>query len=326
MNEEVLIRQAIEAEADQAVDAGTVLAGLSSARPKPRRTGLIAVAGLVVIAGVIAVVVPLTASRQETHPASAVTPPPPLATTDQDILLVGTDGRGHTDTIILVRLGANGSVRGVSLPRDTMFPGLGAERLNMVYAQSGAAGLTSAVEQVTGVRAEHYAVVDMAVFGTLSDAVGGVPVCLNKAARDQFAGIDLPAGQQVLTGPQALAFVRQRHGLANGDLDRIVRQQAFLRGLAAKLTSAPQGLGALATAVRDHVQTDDDFDFLAMAGRLTTASDVDFATIPAEFDPIGGLAARPDQVSRFTTSFLTGTPAPGAPAAGPVAGEAVCVN
>ena len=62
-------------------------------------------------------------------------------------------------------------------------------------------------------------------------------MCLNKPVRDTYSGLDLPAGYQTVSGPVALAFVRQRHGLDGGDLDRIARQQAFIAGLTQRLQS-----------------------------------------------------------------------------------------
>ena len=59
-------------------------------------------------------------------------------------------------------------------------------------------------------------------------ALAGSTVCLNHAVHDDYSGADFPAGRQTLDARQALAFVRQRHGLDNGDLDRTHRQQAFL--------------------------------------------------------------------------------------------------
>ena len=66
----------------------------------------------------------------------------------------------------------------------------------------------------------------------MTEAIGGVPVCLKRPEREVRSGVDLPAGPQMVRGADALAFVRQRHGLEDGDLDRIARQQAFLAGLA----------------------------------------------------------------------------------------------
>ena len=71
----------------------------------------------------------------------------------------------------------------------------------------------------------------------MTDAVGGVPVCLRRPEREVRSGVDLPAGLQVVGGSDALAFVRQRRGLEDGDLDRIARQQAFLAGMASRMLS-----------------------------------------------------------------------------------------
>ena len=84
-------------------------------------------------------------------------------------------------------------------------------------------------------------------FYRISNAIGGVTVCLNAAQnastdKDEFghgySGINLPKGVSVIKGKQALAFVRQRHGLPHGDLDRIKRQQYFLKAAFEKITSA----------------------------------------------------------------------------------------
>src|SRR4051812_22768862 len=102
--EEMLIRQAVTDEANEAVDAATVLAGLREARPKRRRTGmLVAVAGFAVAAAVVAVVVPLTASRETAPVPPASAPNKPVPVTEENILLVGLDEADRTDTIILVR-------------------------------------------------------------------------------------------------------------------------------------------------------------------------------------------------------------------------------
>ena len=89
--------------------------------------------------------------------------------------------------------------------------------------------------------------VNLLGFYRISKAIGGVQVCLNAAQnattdRDEFgsgySGIDLPKGVSIISGVQALAFVRQRHGLPHGDLDRIKRQQYFLKAAFHKITSA----------------------------------------------------------------------------------------
>ncbi len=72
-------------------------------------------------------------------------------------------------------------------------------------------------------------------FHQLADALGGVPVCLNKPVKDACPGADFPAGPQTLNGRQSLASVRRRHGLDRGDLDRTKRRQAFPAGATRKL-------------------------------------------------------------------------------------------
>ena len=94
------------------------------------------------------------------------------------------------------------------------------------------------IHALTGLYVDHYMQVSLLGFYRISNAIGGVRVCLNAAQNTTTevgdgghgnSGIDLPKGVSVIKGTQALAFVRQRHGLPNGDLDRIKRQQYFLQ-------------------------------------------------------------------------------------------------
>jgi anionic cell wall polymer biosynthesis LytR-Cps2A-Psr (LCP) family protein len=67
--------------------------------------------------------------------------------------------------------------------------------------------------------------------------VGGVYICLPSALNDTDSGVHLKAGCQTLNGTQALAFVRDRHSFAEGDLQRVQDQRAFLKALLSKATS-----------------------------------------------------------------------------------------
>ncbi|MFS8582929.1 MAG: LCP family protein, partial [Limnochordales bacterium] len=96
---------------------------------------------------------------------------------------------------------------------------------------------TLTVEELTGRKIDNYASVNLLGFYEITEAVGGVEVCLKQATSDKDSGADFAAGHQTISGGDALAFVRQRHGLPRGDLDRIVRQQAFMAGLAKKVLS-----------------------------------------------------------------------------------------
>jgi LCP family protein required for cell wall assembly len=331
--QEALIREAIAAEADEAVDHRAVLAGLRGRRSRRRPFTLFAAAGLTVAAAAVAVVVPLTLDRSAAP--SSVDPAAPLAaTTAQTVLLIGLDGSANTDSIVLARVGADGAVSAASLPRDALvdIPGVGQGKLNSAYAQAHAAAqaegrdgdaagveaLTRTVEALTGVEVDHYAAVGMEAFSALSEAVGGVEVCLKQASRDEYAGIDLPAGPQSLSGRQALAFLRQRHGLANGELDRIVRQQTFLRALAAKVVSTdPAKIVELAQVAARHLRVDPGWDLVEFAGRLTPTVRTAIIPLGEVVDSASGqaLSVDPAAVRSFMAAFFAdgagGTPTGG---------------
>jgi LCP family protein required for cell wall assembly len=345
-NEENLIRQAVAEEANQAVDPGIVLAALRTAkRPRRRRTMLVAVAGFAVAAAVVAVVVPLTASRDAapTPPARSIAPTP---LTEQNILLVGMDDYGYTDTVLLVRRGVDGSFRAVSLPRDTFvrIPSHGDAKLNKAYAigygttvdtgvfrPEAAKVLVDTVTELTGAKIDHFAMVTMSGFGKLTDAIGGVDVCLKAATKDQFSNADFPAGHQTLAGAKILAFLRQRHGLPNGDLDRAVRQQAFLRSLITKL-AGHNDFTALVNAVRDTVRVDQSWDVLEFANQVAAGVSVQTTTIPivnvAMQTPHDGDAIQvdPAAVRAFVTKYFSSpAPASGTATSAPGSEDASCV-
>ncbi|CCH30902.1 LCP family protein [Actinosynnema sp. NPDC047251] len=325
--QEELIREAVAAEAAQAVDSRDVLAALHRGRARRRRPwGVIAAATVATAA--VAVVVPLTISRSAapTDPAA-----PPVAA--RNVLLVGLDEGPRTDSVVLAHVTA-GAVSAVSLPRDAWVdvPGGGKSKLNLVYAKAyeaatgdraraGAEALAGTVGQLTGVRVDHYAVVEMAALGRLVDAVGGVEVCLKAPAKDALSGVDLPAGRQKLGGDDAIAFVRQRRDVPDGDLTRVVRQQVVLRALAGKYLSPdvmgdPARLSALIGVVTAQTRGDEGWNVLELANRLTPGTPVRTATIP-----VGGSVDQPDAgqvllvdpaaVRAFVADFTAETPSTG---------------
>ncbi|WP_235922200.1 LCP family protein [Lentzea tibetensis] len=123
--------------------------------------------------------------------------------------------------------------------------GFGRHKINSAYAYSrsaalkndlgelearweGAKNLIATVEGLSGLKIDHYAEVNLAGFYEITNAVGGIDVCLKAPVNDKSSGANLPAGQQTVEGRDALAFVRQRAGLPFGDLDRVVPQQVFM--------------------------------------------------------------------------------------------------
>jgi anionic cell wall polymer biosynthesis LytR-Cps2A-Psr (LCP) family protein len=93
------------------------------------------------------------------------------------------------------------------------------------------------VEYNTGLRIDHYAEIGFDGFVNLVNSLGGVDMCLDKAVKDTASGADLKAGCQTLNGAQSLAFVRQRHQMADQDLGRMKNQQKFLSTLAEQAAS-----------------------------------------------------------------------------------------
>jgi LCP family protein required for cell wall assembly len=250
------------------------------------------------------------------------------------VLLIGLDGAAHTDSVVLARVGADGAVSAASLPRDSVvdIPGVGEGKLNSAYAQAHAAAqaegrdataagvdaLKRTVEALTGVAVDHYAAVEMSAFSALSEAVGGVPVCLKHRVEDELSGVDLPAGPQTLVGDQALAFLRQRHGLPHGDLDRIARQQAFLHSLAAKVVAAdPATLPELARVAATHLRVDPGWNLAEFAAGLTPGVRTAIIPLgePVETEQGQGLSVDPAAVRAFLAGFFTegatGTPTGG---------------
>ena len=175
---------------------------------------------------------------------------------------IGGDTPGLSDTTILLHLSADRKFAyGVSLPRDAMVqrpacprkngngtdPG-GVTQFNAAYAIGGPACTVKTVEQLTGIRINHFVVVDFVGFKSMVNAINGVTVCVPEEVNDTVGHIKLPAGTYKVTGQQALDYVRVRHdiGAPTGDIGRMKRQQTFISAMIKKVVSA----GTLANPVR----------------------------------------------------------------------------
>src|SRR4051794_116129 len=240
----------------------------------------------------------------------------PLSEEELATLRAGDDEATNTDTIILVRIPNNGkSATAISIPRDSYVetPGGGKMKINGVYgsayfekktklveqdgmdpakaepqaAEAGREALIKTVANLTGVTVDHYAEIGLLGFALITDALGGVKVCLKDAVYEPLSGADFPAGWQKLDGPQALSFVRQRHDLPRGDLDRVTRQQAVMASLAhdvisSKTLSSPATLNRLQEAVQRSVVLSEGWDIMDFVEQLQklAAGNVAFGTIP----------------------------------------------
>ncbi|MFC6011726.1 LCP family protein [Nocardia lasii] len=186
-----------------------------------------------------------------------------LSTEQQQELATGGDvGNERTDTIMLVHIPGSGPTTMVSLPRDSYvsIPGHGKDKLNASFALGGPELLVQTVEEATGVRIDHYAQIGFGGFASVVDAIGGIEMCLDEPIVDPLAGLDLAAGCQTLSGPQALGYVRTR-ATPTADVDRMNRQRAFMAALLKKATGAgtlanPFALWPMATGVAGSLKVD----------------------------------------------------------------------
>jgi LCP family protein required for cell wall assembly len=237
------------------------------------------------------------------------------------------DGGYNTNTLILVHVGADQKVVAFSIPRDDWVPFSGVPGYNHIKIkeaygltkqyvaqklanqgassqkeletkgrEAGRAATLRAVRSLTGVPIDYFAEINLAGFYDLAQSLGGVEVCLNHPVSDSFSGADFPSGRQRLDASQALSFVRQRHELDNGDLDRTHRQQAFISSVMQELqasgafTNLDKLKSLMAVARKDVVLSSGwDEDMFQRLGSLASNGNVEFRTLPVvRYDNIDG--------------------------------------
>ena len=271
----------------------------------------------------------------------------PLSAEELQMLRAGNDISNATDTIILIRIPNNGkSATAISIPRDSYVeaPNWGKMKINGVFGdvkldrmkqyvevqgedpaiaepkatEAAREELIETVALLTGVTVDHYAEIGLLGFALITDALGGVNVCLKNAVYEPLSGADFPAGWQKLTGPQALSFVRQRHNLPRGDLDRVTRQQSVMASLAHEVISgetlsSPSTLNRLQNAVQRSVVISDGWDIMDFVQQLqeVAAGSVAFATIPilredgwSDDGMQSVVRVDPDQVQQWVSGLL----------------------
>ena len=162
-----------------------------------------------------------------------------LSRAEIDALHVGFDeGTLNSDSIMLLHMGSGRPVL-ISIPRDSYvnIPGHGYNKINAALAYGGANLLIQTVENVTGLKIDHYMGIGFGGLVAVVNKIGGVQICLKTAINDSYSGVNLSAGCHDLNGDQALAFVRDRHSFSTEDLQRIQDQRAFISALLKKATS-----------------------------------------------------------------------------------------
>lgn len=243
-------------------------------------------------------------------------------------LLIGTDKREGTegnraDSILVLRTG-DGPARLLSIPRDLVVPrpDLGGDRarINAAYNQ-GAVNLIRTVQESVGIPIDRYIEINFTAFADLVDALGGVTIDFPTPAIDVGSGLNIEqAGPNELDGEQALAFVRSRkyqevidgvpQATSGSDLDRIVRQQQFLREVLGEAGSSrnPFHLARIGTALSGGLSIDNHmelFDALVFAWNMGQLDPVQ-TELPVLPSGDGATVVLAPEADAVVTDFATG--------------------
>lgn len=225
--------------------------------------------------------------------------------------LAGSSGAGNNDVTMVLHISADHQhATVVSIPRDLLVnipacprangsvagPAYNA-MFNTTLSRGGLGCTVISAEKLTGLDIQYAAEISFDGVIEMSNAVGGVTVCLATALNDDYVGLDLPAGEQTLAGSDALAFLRSRHGVGDGsDLGRISDQQLFMSALVRKLTSAgvlsnPVTLYTLANAAIHNMTLSDTLTApttmvaIALALKDISLSNIVFVEWPTKSNP-----------------------------------------
>jgi LCP family protein required for cell wall assembly len=287
----------------------------STARPRTRGRRvrrvlavLLAIVLLLVVGGVAAYLLFLnhTVSNNVKHDSLLPTPGvsgataapthPAAAGDAQNYLVLGSDARpgesrGRSDVIVLVHVASDKkTVTLVHFPRDlyVSIPGHGKDKINAAYAYGGAPLLVRTMQDLIGVPIDHVAIIGFEGFKRMTDAVGGVNVYVEEPSSGPT--YTFHKGFQQMDGAEALAFVRERKDLSEGDISRGRRQQAFIKALMLKSLSKdvllnPVKLAQFTDAATSNLTVDEKFSVgdmrkQALSMRSLRSGDIAFITAP----------------------------------------------
>ena len=206
-----------------------------------------------------------------------------------------TPGSHRSDTIMVLHLTADRKhAYLISVPRDTYtgIDGYGKQKINAAFSFGGPSLYVQTLEQFTGLRMEHLAIIDWNGFRDLSTALGGVRVYVPQDVYDSARDVTWSKGYTTLQGNRALNYVRDRYGLQNGDYDRIKRQQNFMRAALSQAASKgsltnPIRFKNMLQSITDNLTVDSDFSNsdirnLAWSLRSLRPKDITFITSPMQ--------------------------------------------
>ena len=220
----------------------------------------------------------------------------PAAKEAQNILVIGSDARSglagaRSDVIVLMHVADDRkSVTLVHFPRDlwVSVPGHGKDKINAAFAYGGSPLLVRTLQGLVGVPIDHVALVDFEGFKNMTDAVGGVNVYAEEPSTSR--GYTFHKGYNQMDGAAALAFVRERKQLSEGDISRGRRQQAFIKALMLKSLSKdvltnPVRLAQFVDAGTSNLTVDNGFSVAdmrkeALSMRNLRGKDIAFVTAP----------------------------------------------
>jgi len=212
----------------------------------------------------------------------------------------------RSDTMLLIHISKKRDKAAIiSIPRDSyalipehnnsqgkLIPAA-YSKINSSYNWGGAPLLIETLENMSGIRIDHYVELNFVGFVRMVDALGGVEICTKKDIDDPKSHLTLPAGTHVLDGVDSLKFVRTRVFDGLGDLGRMKRQQEFASAMLRKATSAgvllnPVKMVDFINSALDSVVTDEGLsqgDLLTLGKQLRnlSASNVRTLTIPLKY-------------------------------------------
>lgn len=229
-----------------------------------------------------------------------------------NILLLGTDRRSReqttgsnakavtwlpgaqrSDAIMILHLDSDRRGASViSIPRDSWVdvPGHGVAKINAAFSLGGPSLAVETVERLTDVRIDHLAIIDWDGFRELTDALGGVTLDIPETVHDSYRDITWTAGRHRLDGDEALDYVGQRAGLPGGDVDRIHRQQNFLRTLlddtlTQELVKEPVQAYRILDLLTENLTVDDEWSVgnmrsLVISLRHLRSANIQYMTVP----------------------------------------------
>ncbi|MCH4249731.1 MAG: LCP family protein [Microbacteriaceae bacterium] len=245
-----------------------------------------------------------------------------------NLLLIGSDSRAgqdkssygdaskqsaSADVMILIHLNsAHTNAVAMSFPRDLMvsvpscpkndgsgesYSAMSSVQLNSTLSYGGASCTAKTIESLTGLDIPFVAEIGFDGVVEMTNAVGGVSVCVTSDINDRQSGLQLSAGEHVIQGAQALSFLRDRHGIGDGsDLGRISGQQVYMASLVRKLHSEktlsdPVKVYKLASAATRNMQFSSNLGDVSTLAQLATAAshisleNVVFLQAPTAADP-----------------------------------------